>query len=239
MQAAYITAVLQKAAQAPALAGIYIKSVCICAVRDLTCDPVLTITWSMPDRGAVVDSAALSLPGVSASFTTRPSDTAMLLPRGLVSPAEIEDAVIGAAWSLGAWDLCRIESAPLADGSDWREARYGIKSSFGHSDYVVNGQSLVVGDGAPQSDCEIAARDGYITWRFVPLALATLVARRRWADKDKTLLADCTRSGAPGGYRGQWMHPTVPGTASEQQYQLGRSNHGNRSKKSADRRATE
>lgn len=229
MHAAYINAILQKAAQAPALAGIYIKSVCICTVRDTLSDPVLTITWSMPDHSAAVDSAALSLPGVSASIISRPSDTAIMLPRGLANPAEIEDAVMGAAWSLGAWDLCRIESAPLAHGSDWTEMRYGITSSFGHSPVVIAGQSLIVGHSAPDRDCEIAARDGYITWRFVPLALATPTARRRWAGKDKTLLADCTRLGEPGGYRGKWMHPTEPRTANEHQYQLGRSNHGNRS----------
>ena len=235
MQAAHITAALQKAAQSPALAGIYVKSVSICAVRNIDSNPVMTITWSMPDHSAAVDAASLSSFGVSASMVTRPSDTVVLLPRGLTNPAEVEDAVMGAAWLLGAWDLIRIESAPLAHGADWRESRYGITSRFGRLDHAIAGQPLTAGTGAADIDCEIAARDGCITWRFVPLALATPTARQQWVGKDKTLAADCTRPGVPGWRLGQWMHPADPGTAHEHQYRLGRANHGNRSKKSAER----
>lgn len=231
MQASYLTAVLQKAAQAPAFAGIYVHSVSLSAVSDWLRDPVLTIVWSMPDHSAAIESAALSLPGVSATILSRPSDTSMLLHRAFASPAELEDVVMGSAWSLGAWDLCRCEQAPLAADEDWRSARHGLASSFGHNAYVIAGQPLVTGDRAPDEDCEIAAREGYIDWRFVPLALATPTARQRCGAKDKTLQADCTRPGEPGGYRGKWMHPTTPRTANEHQYRLGRGNHGNRSKR--------
>lgn len=237
MENTHIQFLLQKAAQAPALAGIYIKSVSICAVRDLACEPILTITWSMPDGSAAIDAPTLSLPGVEASVISRPSDTAIELARELASPGEIEDAIMGAAWSLGSWDLCRIEHAPRPPDADWREARHGITCSFGRNGYVICGQPLVTGDHAGDEVCEIAARDGYITWRFVPLALATKIARARWAGKDTTLQPDCIRIGSPGSYRGKWWHPTTPGTGNEHQYQLGRGNHSNRSKTSAERRA--
>ena len=233
MQTQTILAALRRAAQAPALAGIYIKSVSLCAVRQWQHDAVLSITWSMPDGGSSIDMP--SLPGVTATALSRPSDTAILLARNLTTAPEIEDAVIGAAWALGAWDLCRIESPPLPPGSDWHEARYGVGVGFGRNPYTIMGQPMVMGDRAEDDVCATAARDGYITWRFVPLALATLIARQRWGAKDTTLQSDCTRVGEPGQYRGRWWHPQTPGHANEHQYQLGRGNHGNRSKSSRER----
>lgn len=237
MQAHIISAVLQKAAQAPALAGIYIKSVSISAARELSHDPIITITWSMPDSSAYIESPSHSMPGVSASIISRPSDTTMSLPREMASPADIEDVVIADAWALGAWDLCRIERAPLPAGADWLESRYGLVGDFGRSDISIAGHPLSVGTRATPEVCEIAARDGYVTWRFVPLSLATPTARRQWAGKDTTLQPDCTRMGEPGGYRGQWRHPADAGTAAEHQYRLGRGNHGNRSKSGQGRKA--
>ncbi len=235
MQAKTILAALRRAAQAPALAGIYIKSVSICAVHEWQHDAVMTITWSLPDSSAAVEVP--SLPGVTASVLSRPADTAILLPRELASPGEIEDAVMGAAWTLGAWDLCRIESPPLPAGADWNEAKYGVTVGFGRNPYTIMGQPLVTGEYAQDDVCALAARDGYITWRFVPLALATPTARRRWGGKDSTLQTDCTRLNAPGHYRGAWHHPATPGLANEHQYQLGQGNHGNRGRNAKERKA--
>ena len=237
MQAADVMAAFCKAARAPALAGIYIKSISISAVRDPRRQPVLAITWSMPDSSAAIDAPALSLPGVSATAISRPANTAMLLPRSLANPAEIEDAVLNAAWALGAWDLCRTELPPLPSGTDWREPRYGIASAFGQGTYLINGSPLVHAVAPMDKSCALAAREGYITWRFVPLALATPTMRCLWGGKDKTLQPDCTRHGSPGDFRQAWRCPTVPGMAYEHQYQLGRGNHGNRSQKSSQRRA--
>ena len=237
MQAATILVALQKAAQTPAMAGIYIKSVSISAVDDWAHNPIMTITWSMPDAGAAIHANALSLPGVQASVISRPSDTSVELQRELVSPAEIEDAVLGAAWHLGAWDVARTEYAPLAPNEDWRDAKHGINSSFGRNDYTIAGQALVTGDQAADATCDLAARNGHVTWRFVPLHLATPIARQRWASKDTTLLPDCTRVGEPGAYRAKWIHPAEHRTGAEHQYQQGRASHGNRSKGSRERRA--
>lgn len=235
MQTQTILSALRRAAQAPALAGIHIKSVSICAVCCWRHDAVLTITWSMPDSGSSIQVP--SLPEVTATALSRPSDTAILLARNLTTPAEIEDAVMSAAWSLGAWDLCRIESPPLPAGTDWHEARYGVAVGFGRNPYTIMGRSMIAGDYAEDEVCATAARDGYITWRFVPLALSTLIARQRWGAKDTTLQADCARSGEPSHYRGRWWHPQTPGQANEHQYQLGRGNHGNRSNAGKERKA--
>lgn len=222
-----IIATLRRAARAPAMAGIYIKSVSLSATKQWQYDAVMSITWSMPDKDAAIEGA--SLPGVIASVLSRPADTSILLPRALASSGEeIEEAVIEAAWVLGAWDICRIERPPLPAGADWHEAKYGIPANFGRNMYTIMGQPLVIGEYAQDDVIALAARDGYITWRFVPLAMATPIARQRWGTKDSTLQPDCTRLGAAGHYRGAWHHPATPGHESEHQYQLGRSNHGNR-----------
>lgn len=236
MQAATILAALQKAAKAPAMAGIYLKSVDLSAVHDWVHDPVMCITWSMPDHGAAIDAPAVSLPGVSASILSRPSDTTMLLPRDLASPDELESAVMGAAWTLGAWDVRRIEHAPLPQNVDWRQARHGLVGDFGRNPYTIAGQPLAVGEAADDVVCELAAAHGWITWAFVPLAISTPSARKRWGSKDRTLQPDCTRAGVVGSARAKWWYPAAPHTANDHIYQLGRGNHGNRSKTSQERR---
>lgn len=237
MQAAIILAALQKAAQAPAMAGIYVKTVDLAATYDWEHRPVMTIVWSMPDASSWVDaSQAYHRAGIQASMMVRPSDTAILLDRALASPKEIDDVMLNAAWQLGAWDLVRLERAPLHPGADWQDPGCGIPSSFGYG-YVVGDHPLVTGDQADDETCEQAATHGYITWRFVPLALATPTAKTRWASKDKTLQSDCTRHGAPGAFRARFYNPSQPGTAHEHQYQLGRANHGNRGRADQGRRA--
>lgn len=222
MQAAYIKAALQRAAHAPAMAGISIKSVSVAATRDSQHDPVMTIVWSMPDSGAAIDAPRLSMPGVSCSMISRPADTAVLIDRDGDSPAEIEDALMAVAWELGAWDMCRDERPPLPDGATWRESRYGVGADFGVNDSIIMGHKLVAGARAPDVVCSIAASDGYVVWRFIPLAMATPTARRLWGHKDSTLQPDCTRAGKPGNHRGAWFNPQTPGMANEHQYQLGR-----------------
>jgi hypothetical protein len=229
MQTAILLAALQRAAQAPALAGIYIKSVEIAAVDDAAHDPVLVITWSMPDHTAAISSAALSSPGVAATVLSRPADSVLRLTRESASLGEIEDAVFEAAWQLGAWDMVRLERPPLRPCATWREAGNGVAVSFGRNPYLIDGQPLQMGAAVPDELLDLAARAGYVTWRFVPLALSSPTMRRMWAHKDRTLAgSDATRNTTPGHQRARWAHPTEPGTAAEHQYRFGRGNHGSR-----------
>lgn len=236
MQISNLMAALQRAVAGPAMGGIYIKSVFLAATYIPDHDVCMTITWSMPDHTATVETTA-TLPGLSATMISRPSDTTILLPREMVSPAEIEDCIMAVAWMLGAWDVVRNERAPLDCGEAWQEARYGITSSFGRNTYTIAGQPLAIGESAVESAMQEAARDGYVSWRFIPLALATPIARQRWGNKDRTLKPDCTRDGEPNIGRAPWRRPRDSHTAHEHIYQLGRGNHGNRSKAGAERRA--
>lgn len=225
---------LMAATKAPAIAGIYIKSVSVSATYSTAHAPVLTVVWSMPDHGFV--SEAVSLPGVEATVYSRPSDTTIVLYRDGLAPSDIEDIVLEAAWQFGAWDVVRSERAPMQSPDDWRMSRYGITSSFGRDTMAVLGQPLTQGDGVPDVAMEEAARDGFVTWRFIPLSLATPTARSRWGDRDKTLNATCQRDGVPPISRGSWTRPREPQTAHDHIYQLGRAPHGNRSKSSRERR---
>jgi hypothetical protein len=212
-----------QAARGPAMAGIYVKSVAIAAAHDWTHDPIMLITWSMPDAGAVIDVPEVALPGVRASVISRPADTAIRLDRNLASPAELEDAILAAAWEMGSWDLVRLELAPLAAGADWWDARHGIAPSFGRNPYTICGQPLVVGEGADDEVCEAAAVGGYIKWRFLPTTSAGANTRQHRRGKDATLQPNGARPGSPGEHRAAWRHPVKPLTACEHQYQLGQS----------------
>lgn len=229
-----IKSTILSAAKSPATAGIYIKSISVSATYSAAYPPVMTIVWSMPDTEIHHDG--LSMPGVDASVRSRPSDTTILLYRELMSPAEMEDGILSAAWELGAWDLVRSEHAPRAPGDNWREARYGICSSFGRNDYIIAGQALSQGESAPEAAMAEAAKDGFVTWRFIPLSLAHPVTKKQWGPKDKTLSDGLTRAGNIGDYRESWKRPREPLTAADHIYQLGRGAHGNRSKKSKERR---
>jgi hypothetical protein len=228
-----IADLIQQAASAPALAGVGVKSIRIATTYRL--DAILTITWSWPEFGEV--SQPSGLPGVAMSVAARPADLtlALVLPGPTVH--EAEHAVLDVAWQLGAWDVRRMERAPLADPKQWREARHGLASDFGVNLVTIAGVPVQKGDRAPYADLRAAAVDGWVTWSFVPLAFATRTMRARWGGKDKTLEADCTRSGAlPPTHFADWHHPE-PGYAHEHIYQLGRANHGNRSKAARERRA--
>lgn len=228
-----IAAILKQAASAPALAGVFVKSVRVASTY--RGDAIATITWSWPEHGEA--SRPSGMPGVSMTVAARPSDTtlALVLPGPTVHEAEHE--VLAAAWGLGAWDVRRIEHSPLADPAQWREARYGLASDFGINLVTIAGQPIQAGDRAPTADVRAAASDGWVSWSFVPLALSSRTMRERWGAKDKTLDMDCSRTILIPPMRLAEWHQPEPGYAHEHIYQLGRSNHGNRSKASRERRA--
>lgn len=170
-----------------------------------------------------IEAPGPQLPGVTATFAARPADTVIAVPAELASPAELEESILQTAYELGAWDVCRLESPPLPDGADWREARYGVASAFGRAPQLnILGGLLQTGDTASDNVCEQAAREGYTSWRFVPLALSEPFRRVRWGGLDTTLAPDCTRSGAQPFKQSRFWHPGASGYGHEHQYQFGR-----------------
>lgn len=214
---------LLDAAKTPALCGINTSCVSIAYLRTPCRYAWLTITWSMPETE--VEAAEINqLPGVTATFAARPADTVIAIPAELASPAELEEAILQAAYELGAWDVCRMESPPLPDGADWQEPRYGVAGAFGRAPQlnILGGLLLQTGDAATDGVCEQAAREGYTSWRFVPLALSEPFRRARWGGLDTTLAPDCTRSGVQPFKLAKFWHPNTPGYGHEHQYQFGR-----------------
>lgn len=224
---------LSRAHSPAALSGINISSVSLAATYSDQYAAILKITYTFP-AGAAVDSEPML--GVNQSAYSRPADTITNIIRVGMAPSDIEDAVLTTAWRLGAWDVRRIEKAPLADPSKMMEPRYGLSSDFGINPYIINDQPMAIGLGADIDTIREAAIDGYVTWHFVPLHFASQIAHKRWGGKDKTLNLNLTREGEPKIGRQTWARPREPLTAHEHIYQLGRHNHGNRSKKNLARR---
>lgn len=235
MNAAAILAALQEAASATAIGGVNVKSVRLAATAQPAHPAIMVITWSMPELASI--ERAGPLPGIHESVIERPQDLAIPMERAGATVHDIESAALGAAWHLGAWDVRRTENAPLHDPGQWDADRYGLPPDFGRCGYRIGERALVRGTGADDHVLQYAARHGWITWIFIPLALATPLARARWGKKDTTLDAACQRSQSMPGIRRADLHRMQPGYGHEHIYQLGRANHGNRSRVNQSRRA--
>lgn len=221
---------IETAATSARLAGHYVRSVWIAALYK-PAHVVATVVWSMP---VTWSEPVTDQPGVTKTYTARPSDTTLLL--GTASAPAVEAEILSAAWALGAWDVRRNESAPLKNPDEWDKSQHGLAGHFGFGSYAIDGQPISSGDCADLWMIQQAAREGHVHWHFVPLALSSPEMRRRWSTKDRTL-ADgaCTRGArviTPHPLAGKQAH----GHGHEHIYQLGRAPHGNRSKSSNDRR---
>jgi len=223
-----VVASLQDATKNSNLTGIYIKSISIAATHNPDLDCLLCITWSMP----IADNPVDGLPGIKTTVIARPDDTYIHLPNGLYAD-QLEDIIIRSAWTLGAWDMCRLESPPIGS-SDL--VSNGVAHDFGQPSYTFGGYGIQRHVIHATHTMQYAAKNGRVSWRFIPLSLTSPEFISRWADKDKTLNNASCRDGYPSSYRAPWQLPNTPGFGNEHIYQLGRSNHGNRLKNSSERR---
>lgn len=221
---------IETAAATARLAGHYVRSVWIAALYTRA-HVIASLHWSMPDHWSEPSKDQL---GIEKTYIGVPSDTTILIGEG--SAVEIEAEILSAAWALGAWDVRRCESAPLRDPAEWDQTRHGVAANFGFGGYIIAGTPTQQGDCADLWMIQQAAKEGYVLWHYVPLALGKPEMQRRWAKKDRTLVDEtCTR-----GARAITPQPLAgrqaPGFGHEQIYQLGRAPHGNRSKSSNERR---
>lgn len=224
---------LEAQAQAMRLAGYPIKSIMLASLYR-PAPTFLTITWGMPE---IWLDATEAPNGVRASSVTRPADTCIALP----APSRLhnlEAEVLAAAWELGAWDAVRLEKSPLSNPGDHLASGHGLAAAFGVNSHVIMGQPITTGDVAEEAQIKEAAENGWLIWRFIPLALSAPTTKKIWGQKDRTLNdADACRR-TPRVINPQQLYGpiTEPGTAHEHIYQFGRGNHGNRSKKNEGRR---
>lgn len=204
------------------MAGIYIKSIRLAATYDINHDPVLTIKWSMPDNYFEAPESAEKLKGVDVTVTARPSDTSILLPRQLMTCAELEDEIISAAWALGAFDMVRTERSPLYADDDPFDVKFGLASDFGWCGYTIAGQDLVMGDKSGKNAVIEAANDGYVTWLFFPMSLMSPYTKKIHNGKDNTLDNHYCRAGKSDIRMQKWYRPRDYATGHQHIYEFGK-----------------
>lgn len=166
---------------------------------------------------------ALRIAGVD--FPKRPvAGSAMQINEGWQTLEAVDEAMLEAAWCLGAWDMQRHERRGCATvGASDREA-HECRQAFGDYRQYDSSSSLV--DEAPDRGAlmDMASRAGYVKWQFRP------VRGGLWkvlADDDATLDSDGGRAPpcpvlprpatATGRRRGESVSMT---------YRLGKGNNG-------------
>ena len=182
----------------------------------------------MPDGHSVIKP-----PGVKTPTVLRTSDTAMVLHAPELSPGELEaDVLLPLAWRLGAWDIVRSERAPLAADQDWRDSKHGLLRHFGRNSQAIDGVPLIVGARASDEICATAAKEGWVTWRFVPLALSSPAMQEKWHDEDVTLEdVDCIRRTETPAYRlPRFSRPKEKNTVADCIFEMGRKPKGRTSR---------
>ena len=212
-----ISNVINNAAKLPALAGIYVNSVSVSSTYDFENDVIMKISWTMPSLEHNLQSG---LKGVAKTVMSTPADSTILIEH-YDGYKNLEDQLMQSAWELGAWDISRLEKAPLPDAAEILSPSYGIAQSFGINPYTIDGSPMQLGENTDLETIENAANHGYITWRFVPMATAKPERIRIALTKDKTIKTNGTRDGLVGTARAKFWHPKNVGTGHEHIYQLG------------------
>lgn len=147
---------------------------------------LLTVHWhGFAHSGPTTAQAAKDAPPASI-----PS-SAMQVNAPWMSLDRIDDAMLHAAWQLGAWDLTRDERRGCnVAGASEREA-LECRQAFADTPYdAVNPEDLVLAE-APDRDelMHLGARLGYVVWQFQPVNGGIW----RNSTADETLRADGSR----------------------------------------------
>lgn len=111
------------------------------------------------------------------------------------APVEFLDrAFLGCAWELGAWDVERIDHAPLGRAEDFVQRLRGQTALVDASFALLGGR-----DGSTELDVgswiRAASRAGWISWSCKPMWRCA-EERRPWLLADESLRADGTREPA-------------------------------------------
>ena len=130
--------------------------------------------------------------------------------------AHLDEAMLDAAWQLGAWDLVREEKRGCnTAGASEREA-LECRQAFGEHPMGLDADELMVTQAPDQTELrDLGAKVGYIRWQFRP------VKNGLWHEvsSDDTLVEDGSRvPPCPVGSR-----PTIGTRLIRTQYRLGHS----------------
>jgi hypothetical protein len=190
-------------------------------------DRVAPVIWTL---GLVIDRSAAarievnaSAHGVDIDARVTVRDVRIVEPAAYV--ADLDAEYLTLAWRLGAWDVSRMEHAPLPPSAD--KVAHGLSSHVADP-YAMTG---IPENPAAELDAEAwinaCARHGWMTWSCKPMHLAPEVRRIGWLGKDRTLDPDGQRASRV------WhaWEPVSIGADHQTVIRLGRAAHGNRSKR--------
>lgn len=138
-------------------------AVTVTAARRLNTPLVAILHWHGFRR-----ASPLVLPGIDIPHRSVPG-SAIQLGQAWHCFEAIDEALLDAAWRLGAWDLERIERRGCnVVGASAGEA-LACRQAFGDYNDTSAEEALV--DGAPDRDklMQIAANEGYVRWLFRPV----------------------------------------------------------------------
>ncbi|MFO1312412.1 MAG: diguanylate cyclase [Burkholderiales bacterium] len=84
--------------------------------------------------------------------------------------ARLDEAMLDAAWQLGAWELDREERrACTTAGASDREA-YECRQAFGAPPFGADGEAFMVAEAPDRAELlDLGTRVGYVQWRFRPV----------------------------------------------------------------------
>ena len=171
--------------------GLPLVSITLAAVPCPDTPIILTLHWHGFVREKLADVQGAGV----VAYNPVPS-SALQVNERWDDVAKVDQATLDAAWRLGAWDVARAERPPCARKGAAQREPIECLQAFGAYPYGVNGQQLVVSD-APDSDelLELAARRGYLCWKFRPVS-GGIWNNGPAASEDATLSPDGRRAGA-------------------------------------------
>lgn len=195
--------------------GLPVVAVSLTAIPRANTPVLLIVHWHGFARPQAPRSGAVDTPREG---TVGIPGSALQLSEPWLAMEHLDDAMLDAAWQLGAWDLVREERRGCnTAGASEREA-FECRQAFAEHPFGGTAEAFMLTEAPDREELmRLGARVGYVRWQFRP------VKNGLWSNSagDDTLQADGSRAlPCPVAAR-----PAVGNRVAHTRYHLG---HGNR-----------
>lgn len=181
--------VFEKIVEQVEAVGLPVVAVSLTAVPRANTPVLLMVHWHGFARKQAPQSAAANSP-VEPMAVGIPG-TALQLSDAWLNMQHLDDAMLGAAWQYGAWDLVREERRGCnTAGASEREAME-CRQAFAENPFQGPAEDYMLTESPDREDLmQLGARVGYVRWQFHP------VKNGLWRNSasDDTLQSDGGRS---------------------------------------------